>query len=240
MKKIVLVFAAVITISAVNAQNKKNISKADLSNRAGDHIMLQLGGNFWGGIPDSIKSHKKGLSRSANVYVMMDKPFKSNPRFSAAFGVGIGTSNMYFSKYSINIKSNASKLPFTSSDSTDHFKKYKLTTAYLEVPVELRFIDNPLKNNKSLKAAIGLKVGTLLNVHTKGKTLQNKAGSTVNNYTSKESDKHFFNSTRIAVTGRIGYGNFSLFGSYQINALLKDGVGPQLKPYQIGICLSGL
>jgi len=240
MKKIVFVFIAFISVTAVSAQDKKVKSKADLTTRAGDHLMLQLTSDHWAGMPDSIKEHKKGLSRGANIYVMMDKPFKNNPRFSAAFGIGFGTSNMYFKNYDVFLKSTAVKLPFNALDSTDHFKKYKLTTAYLEIPVELRFVDNPLKNNKSFKAAIGVKVGTLLNVHTKGKTLLNKSGGTVNTYTEKENNKKFFNGTRIAATARIGYGNLSLFGSYQLTNLLKDGVGPDLKPFQIGICLSGL
>jgi len=240
MKKIVLVFIAFVSVIAVSAQNKKNMSSADLVNRAGDHIMLQLSSDHWAGMPDSIKDHTKGLSRGGNIYIMMNKPFKNNPRFSAAFGIGVGTSSMYFKNYAVNIKSTATLLPFISLDSTDHFKKYKLTTAFLEVPVELRFTKNPEKNNKSLKAAIGVKVGTLLNVHTKGKTLQNRSGGTINSYTEKESNKRYFNSTRLSVTSRIGFGNFSLFGSYQINNLLKDGVGPDLKPFQVGICLSGL
>jgi hypothetical protein len=83
-------------------------------------------------------------------------------------------------------------------------------------------------------------VGTLLNVHTKGKTLQNKTGGTVNTFTEKESNKRFFNTSRIAATGRIGIGNYSLYGSYQVTALLKDGVGPIIHPFEIGFCLSGL
>ena len=240
MKKIVLVCIAFAAVTAVSAQNKKNPTKANLVNQAGDHIMLQLGSDYWSGMPDSINSHSKGLSRGGNVYVMMNKPFKNNPHFAVAFGVGVGTSNMYFKNYNIDIKSTAAKLPFTSLDSADHFKKYKLTTAYLEVPLEFRFVKDPEKNNKSLKGAIGIKIGTLLNVHTKGKTLQNKTGGTVNTFTEKESNKRFFNSSRIAATGRIGIGNYSLYGSYQITALLKDGVGPIIHPFEIGICLSGL
>jgi hypothetical protein len=240
MKKIVFVCIAFAAVTAVSAQNKKNPSKAELVNQAGDHIMLQLGTDHWSGMPDSINSHTKGLSRGANVYVMMNKPFKNNPRFAVAFGIGVGTANMYFKNYNIDIKSTAVKLPFTALDSADHFKKYKLSTAYLEIPLEFRFVNAPEKNNKSLKAAIGVKVGTLLNVHTKGKTLQNKTGGTVNSYTEKESNKRFFNTTRIAATGRIGMGNYSLYGSYQLTALLKDGIGPIIHPFEIGICLSGL
>ena len=241
MKKIVLVFITFASLSAVFAQDKKKEKKkTDLANRAGDHIMLQMSYDRWFEIPDSIKNHQNGFSRGGNIYVMMDKPFKGNPRFSAAFGIGVATSNMYFERYSIDIKSTTIKLPFNSLDTLDHFKKYKLATAFVDVPIELRFTANPEKNNKSIKAALGFKVGALMSVHTKGKTLQNRYGNTINDYTEKESAKRYFNTTRIAVTGRFGYGNFSIFSSYQINNLLKDGVGPPIKPFQIGICLSGL
>jgi hypothetical protein len=241
MKKIVLVCIAFASVSAVFAQDKKTTKKTtDIVNRASDHIMLQLGADSWASVPDSVKNHKKGLSRVANIYIMKEKTFKTNPRFGVGYGIGIGTSNVYFKNYYIDLKTTATKLPFTSLDSSDHFKKFKLTTAYLEIPVELRFVNDPAKNNKSLKAALGIKVGTLLNAHTKGKNLLNKSGGTVNSYTEKENNKRFFNSTRLAVTGRVGYGNFSLFASYQVTGMLKDGIGPDIKPLQIGICLSGL
>ena len=240
MKKIVFVFTALVFTTASFAQNKKNTGKADMVKTAGDHLMIQLNTNHWGGAPDSITNHKKGLARGANIYVMMNKPFKNNPKLSAAYGIGFGTSNMYFKNYNVDIKSTATKLPFTSLDSADHFKKYKVTTAFFEVPVELRFVKDPSRNNKSFKAAIGVKVGTLLNVHTKGKTLLNKSGSTVNTYTDKITNKRFFNSTRLSATGRVGLGNYSLYGSYQITTLLKDGVGPQIHPFEIGFCISGL
>ena len=244
MKKIVFVFIAFLSVTAVFAQDsdkdKKKSDKKKVVNSAGDHIMLQLASDHWTGMPDSIKGHTTGLSRGANVYLMMNKPFKNNPQFSAAYGIGIGTSNMYFKTVNIDVKSNTTTLPFTALDSTDRFKKYKLGTTYLEVPVELRFVKDPSRESRSLKGAIGVKLGTILNVHTKGKTLLNKTGSIIDSYTEKVNNKHFFNSTLLAATGRIGYGNFSLYGSYQITALLKDGVGPAIHPFEVGICLSGL
>lgn len=239
MKKLVLVFAAFVLASAVSAQDKKNTGN-DILNRAGDHIMVQLGTDIWTGAPDSVNNRKKGLARGANIYVMKDKVFKTDKRFSVAFGVGVSSSNMYFKNYKVDITSTNSKLPLVNLDSSNRFKKYKLTTAFLEVPLEFRFTNKPDNAEKSLKAAIGVKVGTAINVHTKGKTLQNKNGSTVSNYVEKLSDKSFFNSTRLSATARVGYGNYSLFASYQINGLLKDGVGPVIRPLQVGICLSGL
>lgn len=238
MKKLLFLVFALVSVSAVSAQKKK--TGTDFMSRTGDHLMLQLTSDHWMGAPDSIKNHIKGLSRGANIYVMLDQRFKGSPQFSVAFGVGVGTSNMYFKNMSVDIKAKTNKLPFNNLDSLNHFKKYKLTTAFLEIPLELRFTANPEKESKSIKAAIGVKVGTLLNVHVKGKTLLDKDGKTLNSYTAKETGKGYFNSTRLAATARIGYGNFSLFGSYQFNNIFKDGVAADVKLFQIGLNFSGL
>lgn len=225
-------------IDSVPASSKKDWNKVTLGNRSNDHFMIQLGYDSWAGKPDTIKT--KGLSRSLNVYFMLDFPFKTDPRFSIGLGAGISGSSIFFDNTLIGIAGAGTKLNFRNVSDTNHYKKYKLSTAYAEVPVELRFAANPEANSKSLKLAIGAKIGTMLNAHTKGKNLLGKTGATLNAFTVKESSKRFFNSTRLAATGRVGYGVFSIFGSYQINNFLKEGAGPELHPYSIGISLSGL
>lgn len=238
MKKLLFIVFALVTVSAANAQEKKKVG--GFMNRTGDHLMLQLTSDYWMGTPDSIDRRINGFARGANVYILLDQRFKSAPQWSVAFGVGVGTSNMYFKNTVVDIKSKTNKLPFNNVDSVDHFKKYKLVTAYLEIPLELRFTVDPVNEMKSIKFAVGFKIGTLLNVHTKGKTLLDKNGATLNNYTAKETGKGFFNSTRMMATARIGYGNFSLFGGYQINNIFKDGVAADVKLVQVGLNFSGL
>ncbi|MDO9373651.1 MAG: outer membrane beta-barrel protein [Ferruginibacter sp.] len=208
--------------------------------QAGDHFMITLTSDNWAGAPDSIKNRKSGLSRGLNVAIMLNKPFKSDPRWSVALGLGISHSSIFFKNTSIDVKASGVLLPFRNLDSADRFKKYKLATTYAEIPIELRYTFNPEAEKRSTKLALGIKVGTLINAHTKGKTLQNKASQTINSYTEKESRKTFFNNTRLAGTARIGIGNFSLFGSYSITSFLKDGAGPTIRPYQIGLTISGL
>jgi hypothetical protein len=238
MKKLLLIVFALISVTAASAQEKKKIG--GFMNRTGDHLMLQLTSDYWIGQPDSIDKKINGFARGANVYVLLDQRFKGSPKWSVAFGLGVGTSNMYFRNMIVDIKSKTNKLPFKNVDSVDHFKKYKLTTAFLEIPLELRYTFDPAHENKSVKVAIGVKVGTLLGVHTKGKNLLDKNGNVVNSYTAKETGKGFFNSTRLAATARLGYGNFSLFGSYQLNNIFKDGVAADVKLMQIGLNFSGL
>ena len=130
---------------------------------------------------------------------------------------------------------------FSSLDTSDHFKKYKLSTSYLELPVELRFFSNPAAPHKSFKIALGVKVATLLNAHTKGKTWEDKSGNTIQDFTVKVSSKSYFNTKRLSATARVGYGNFSLFGSYNLSSsIFKDKVAAEGKLLQLGLTLSGL
>jgi len=253
MKKLITLSFALASILPVIAQDssivkpatpkKKDWSKVSLANRPNDHFMLQLGYNGWASAPDTINT--KGIPRSFNMYFMFDFPFKTNPRFSVGIGAGLGTDNYYLDKQTIDIAGkNSNQLSF-KRDST-YFKKYKIATTFLEIPVELRFAADPENPNKSWKAAIGAKVGTMLSAMTKGKNLMNSKGGTILAYTEKIKSKRYFNSTRLAVTGRISKGVFGIYGMYQVNQLFKDGAAPassglqDIRPFQIGITISGL
>ena len=227
-------------LNSTQTSSKKDWTKLDLSTRANDHFMIQYGYDAWPNVPDSINT--SGFSRHFNAYVMLDKPFRTNPNFSVGFGLGIGTSNIFFSNTYVDLKANTQTLQFTPVGNTDHFDKYKLVTGFVEIPIELRYVTNPVQPDKGLKAALGAKGGFLLSAHTKGKNLMDSTGRSIydTKYIAKESEKKFFNTTRLAVTGRVGYGHISVDGSYQVTNLLKTGAGPTIHPWSIGLTLSGL
>lgn len=241
MKRYLLTAVMVLSSLWIFAQNDstrtRTISTQALP-RANDHFMLQVGHTQWTGAPDSLQFG--GLPRSFNMYFLFDFPFKTNPKLSTAIGAGIATDNVYFDKMSVDITSNATNLAFRDVSDTNHFKKYKVATAYLEAPIELRFRSNPANDKKSFKAALGVKVGLLVNAHTKGKELQNRANNRIGDYTEKLESTRYFNNNRISFTGRIGYGNLGLFGSYAATPLFREGVAAQIRPLTIGIVLSGL
>ncbi|MFY8004055.1 MAG: outer membrane beta-barrel protein [Chitinophagaceae bacterium] len=219
---------------------KKDYSKLDLSNRPADHFMLQYGVDGWTGSPDSVNT--AGFSRHFNFYFMLDKPFKNDKRFSIGFGAGIASSNIFFDKTFVDIKATGNRLPFTNTENGNSYEKFKLTSIFLEIPVEIRYYSNPEKPNKSWKFAAGAKVATLLKSYTKGKNLQNNQGASIygQNYISKEYSKRFINGTRLSVSGRVGYGNVSLHGDFAITPVIRDGFGPAMNSYSIGVCFSGL
>jgi hypothetical protein len=244
MKYFLLAVTALITLNgSVSAQTdstkkKKDWSKVSLANRANDHFMFQFGYDNWAQKPDSIRT--TGFGRHLNAYFMFDFPFKTDPRFSVGAGVGVGSSNIYFDKQEPQVAGRTQTLAFRDVSNTERFKKFKMTETWAEAPIELRFSKNPETPNSSLKAALGVKIGTMIRAYTRGKTLQSANGTTINDYVEKQSSKRYFNSTRFAATARVGYGPFGLHASYQINRLLKDGVGPEIRPYSIGLVISGL
>jgi len=245
MKKILLALFSVGLFTVAKAQTtetkpKTDYSKIDLSNRANDHFMIQLGYDGWTNRPDSV--NPSGFSRHFNFYFMLDKPFKANPHYSVAIGAGLGTSNIFFKNTYIDVKSTGTSLPFTDKTNSNHFKKYKLATVWLEAPVEFRYAANPVTPDKGMKIALGFKFGTMLKAYTKGKDLLDASGNSLygKSYTMKEYDKKFFNTTRVAATARVGFGNFSLDGSYQLTGLLKTAGGNTVNPYSIGLTVSGL
>lgn len=251
--RILIAFSALLLCTGVAAQKndsteapqkkKIDLTKIDLKNRANDHFMIQFGYDGWVGTPDSIRT--TGFSRFFNAYVMLDKPFKSDPRFSVGLGVGIGSSNIFFEQTDIVLGSNnrQTQIQFRDVADTNHFKKYKLTNVWVEAPIELRFVAKPDNSNKSFKVAIGVKVGNMISTHTKGRDLVSASGQSIygKRYIEKVKDRAFFNSTRLAATLRIGYGPLGLYGAYQITNLFREGQGPTgVRPYSIGLTLSGL
>jgi hypothetical protein len=212
---------------------KPDYSKLDLSKRASDHFMLQFGMAGWGK-PDNITT--KGFSRTFNGYFLFDFPFKSNPKLSVAVGPGVGTDNIFFDKTTVDLN-DRNGVKFLR-DTITRYKKHKLVTGYVEAPIELRYSTNPENMNKGWKFAFGAKIGTLIDAKMKSKIDLDATGT--GGYFTKEKDRRYINSTRFALIGRVGLGNFSVFGSYTVTDFFKEGLGPSVRPYSFGVVLSGL
>jgi hypothetical protein len=222
------------TASLKTSKPKLDFKKMDFSKRVSDHFMFQFGLAGWSGKPANITT--KTFNRTFNAYFLFDFPFKTNPRLSVAVGPGVGTDNIYFKDMTVDLN-NRNGVTFTR-DTIVKYKKHKLATGYLEAPVELRYSSNPQNMNKGWKLAIGAKVGTMIDAKVKSKIDLDATGT--GGYFTKEKDKRYLNTTRVALTGRIGYGNFSVFGTYTVTDFFKEGQGPVVRPFSIGLTVSGL
>lgn len=202
-------------------------SKNGISN---SEFILDLGINNWIDAPSGLKI--KSLSRGVNLYIMRLVPFGTS-NFGAAIGLGISSSNIYLDamlgKDSLGVST------FTPISGVD-YDKNKISTTYVDIPVELRFKTKP-KNNKSFKVGVGIKGGYLVNSHTKYKG-PDPSGLSTEKVKVKQLELDNFNDWLFSSFVRIGYGNTSLFASYSLNTLFASDKGPAIIPFSAGISIS--
>lgn len=212
---------------------KNSDSKTEVRKPSRDFLMLQFTYNSWTNKPDSVKLG--GFGHGFNGYVCYDFPIaKSN--FSFAAGIGVSTSSVYF-KNQINVTNDTGSSATLRFVDTSGFKRDKLVTTYLQAPFELRFFGNKVNRNKGFKAAIGMQVGTLLGSHNK--YIYTIPGTSTK-ITDKVNTRRFMNTWEFQANARIGWGNFSLYGFYNLTSLYKESQGPQVLPFGLGICVTGL
>jgi len=237
-----LMAVVLISSSAVQAQdtNDKTTSSdatpPPIVKAARDFLMMQFNYNNWVQKPDSVNT--KTFGWGFNVYACYDFPIKKT-HLSFAAGLGIKTSVVYLNQQTIantdTATAYASQARFLPDPIDSQYKRYKFVTTYIDAPFELRYYSNINNRNKGFKAAIGMQIGTLLGAHTKALTAVDGT-----NVKYKVDTKRYVTPWDFAATARIGWGNFSLFGSYNLTTVFKQNAGPPITPAAIGICLSGL
>ena len=130
---------------------------------------------------------------------------------------------------------------FVKHDDETEFKKNKLATTYIDFPIELRFRSRPNEKDGQFKFAVGIRPGLLVKSHIKykgdGFRTQDNPDETVKFKEFKIKNLERF---RYGVSARFGYGAFNVFGTYYISDLFKDGLGPDVNPFLIGIAITGI
>ena len=199
-----------------------------------DFLMVQLGYNTWINKPDSIKL--KTVGYVFNAYICYDFPIKKS-KMSFAAGIGINSSVVYLDKQRLANRDTGAygAQAHFYNDTVNAAKRYKFNTTYLQAPFELRYFSNSQNRNKGFKAALGVTVGAFIGAHTKAVS---SVGGT--NIKDKENTKRYISPWNFAATARIGMGNFSVFGSYNITNVFKDASGPAVTPFSLGLCVTGL
>jgi hypothetical protein len=217
LTSIAILIAISISAAAQETTSSPKKSRPDIPGT----FVLELGIN---NALDAPSSFSLGLwgSRTINIYYQPDfRILKS--KFSFAPAIGLSLERFKFK--------NGATLGYDEDDSLKLFtptetgmtgmRKSQLVTNYLDIPLEFRFTSNPDDPARSFKAAVGGRIGYLYDSFTK---LKYKEEGEI----KRLKDKQNWNLTqfRYGVFGKIGIGNFSLFGYYNLTPLFEEGKGP--------------
>jgi hypothetical protein len=230
MKKLLWLFVALIVCNSTFAQENER-QRTPIGGRPdikGD-LIIDFGFNILNNRPEELNT-RFIASRTFNIYYQHPiNLFGEASGFTFNPGFGFGTDKLSFTN-NRNLFNNPTVGPESSrllpvsevygQGITVNRNNVGLT--YFEVPLELRYHFNKRNYDKSVRAAIGGKVGYLMNAQTKI------------NYTSpagmerqiKDSQSFGFSPFRYGVYSRLGFPGFNIWGYYGLNQLFQQDQGP--------------
>jgi hypothetical protein len=162
-------------------------------------------------------------SRTINLYYSYDlRLFKS--KMSLVPGIGFSFERFKFKNEAVmTVYPNGDSLKLiTAADAGfSNLKKSMLITNYIDVPIELRYSSRPDDPTRSFKLGVGYRLGYMIESYTKLKYSEDGE-------TRKLKDTQGFHLQRFrhGVFAKVGVGNISLFGYYNLSPLFEAGKGP--------------
>lgn len=203
-------------------------------------LLVNLNFDSWLNHPSYI-SPKWGESRGVDVAVLYDYVIKKS-HFSLAGGVGFNSHNIHMEGFPVVYPTTAGHT-YTHLDTAffrgREIEVNKISTNFIDIPLEVRFRSKAHRNGKRIAASVGFKLGFLVQSHTKTETREDYVLNGVNiGGKFKSYDIENVNWFRYGLTARVGYANFYLNFFYSLTPLFQQGRGTEATPISIGIGVS--
>lgn len=151
-------------------------------------------------------------------------------KFGVLTGLGLRWNN-YRLDDNIILESDAATIEGFADNSRD-WRKSKLVANYLTLPILFEYQSNRFSRRNSFHVATGMVMGWRYATHTKMLYFDNGRQK------PKQRDSFHLRPFRYDATLRAGWGIINLYATYSLNSLFKDGRGPDLYPFSIGITLA--
>lgn len=209
-------------------------------------ILINLNFDSWLGHPSTV-SPKWFSSRGVDVAVLYDYVIAKS-LFSIAAGVGFNSHNIHMEAFPVAYQVTGTKEPssiysYTHLDPNffqgQKISVNKISTNFIDIPVEVRFRSKPHKNGKRIAASVGFKLGWLVQSHTKTKVDGDYFYEGINfGRKIKTYDIPNLTKFRYGLTARVGYANFYVNFFYSLTPLFINGRGTEATPISLGIGVS--
>lgn len=226
MKKLLVLFVVVGLANLAHAQQLTETGEKSKSrNEHQDHMLIDFGYETLTNNPPGLdfKWYNNGL----NIQIFYDQLF-GQTGFSGAVGVGFSTQSYYSNK---QIRRDTTRLNDYSTwvDPERPYNKNKISTSYIDIPLELRYRSKIDDWGYRWKFSVGGKVGFLIDTHDK---LVDK-----NNIKYKTYYFPDMNRVRAGLVARAGYGKINFTAFFSMTEFFVPGRGPEQKQMSFAISL---
>ena len=174
-------------------------------------------------LPEELDDFDQNFGGSLNINLHLIRhrlPIIKN-RVGLEYGLTIAWKQYRFSN---DFRILEDTIPFTVVDDGTSYRKNKLKTTFLEVPLMLT-----ITGKRNFYLSGGIYGGVLLGSKQK---LRDEDGNRF-----RIRDDFNLNKYRYGVIGRIGFGPFAVYAQLAMNDLFREGQGPELTPFNVGISL---
>ncbi|HOZ77481.1 MAG TPA: outer membrane beta-barrel protein [Ferruginibacter sp.] len=173
-----------------------------------------------------------GKSINVNIWFFMQRLNLIKHHVHLKYGLGIELNNYRYNSQISYLKENpfvsgVAPAPTIIRDSIS-FKKNKLATDYVTVPLMLSYSANPNNQHRGFSISLGVSAGYLYSQRNK-QVSENRGKEKTKGGIGVEQFKFSY-------VGEIGLGPVRLYGSYSPNSLFKNQL--DMRPYTLGIRLS--
>ncbi|WP_445385961.1 porin family protein [Robiginitalea sp. IMCC44478] len=191
-----------------------------------DQFYLGLNYNLLQDKPNAVSQNN--LSYGIHFGFIKDLPLNSKRTLAAGLGLGYGVNSYYSNLRAIR---NGSSFQYLFLDNTTSYRRNKLETHLIELPVQLRWRNSTASEFKFWRVYAGMKFGYIVGSRSKFVT-----ADFIDSFYNTDTENFQY-----GLTLDVGYNTFNLHVYYGLNGLFEDGVvGPdgqslQLTPLRIGL-----
>ncbi len=173
------------------------------------------------------KANQQNISYGLQAGFIKDIPFNKDRTFGMGLGLGLGLYTYYTN---IRAVEDGGDITYELVDGIEEFKRSKLETHMLEVPVEFRWRNSDPKTYSFWRIYAGVKFGYVFNARSK--------------YVLEDLKESFRNTDvqtfQYGLTFNFGYHNFNMHAYYSLTGLFNDGVtldgnDIEISPLRIGL-----
>jgi len=223
--------SAIISDTGDPTKPENKVAKPDIP---GD-LVIDLGFNFLLDQPENMNTGFWG-SKIINLYYYRHFGIGES-NFSINIGLGTGLEKLSFedglNTLNLDVDGNTEVIELPTNYDV---KKSKVALNYLDLPIEFRFHANK-NHDVGFRAAIGGKIGYLMNSHTK--LVYKLDGDKIK---SKNQQDYNFEKIRYGIIGRLGFPGINIFGYYSLSSLFKGDQGPEATgatTWNVGLSITG-
>jgi hypothetical protein len=189
-----------------------------------DQLIVCITSDNWSGLPSGFTA-KPVRSRGFTFLAMDDRMF-GRGNFGIGFGIGFNSQNVHTDAVVSDTTADLSSASLIKIPDSLHYKLNKLSLNFITAAFEIRLRSNENEHGNHFKLSVGMMAEYLLQSHTKYEDNDGK----LKTYGVKHLNKFQY-----GVMARAGYSNFALYGYFSLAKIFKDGEGPELTPYSLGI-----